>query len=190
MLTLCLLHGTTFLSLRTTGAMRGRAGAAGRVIGLVAIFVNVAWCIWTLVVIGGGTVPQPTQIFGVIAVIFATLLVSTDNDGWAFVASGFALAASIGQIFIALYPNVMVSSTSHAFNLTVNNAAAGHYGLVVMTVVAVLFLPIVLAYQGWSFHVFRKRVAAPAASPQTPGGAEVGSQFQAVGGSSGAPASS
>ncbi len=105
--------------------------------------------------IGGGTFPEPTQIFGVIAVIFAQRLATTGNDGWAFVASGFAIAAAIGQIFISLYPNVMVSSTNHAYNLTVNNAAAGHYGLVVMTVVAVLFFPIVLLYQGWSFHVFR-----------------------------------
>ena len=166
LLVLSLLHGATFLALRTTDEIRDRARAAGRVIGLVAIFFDVAWCIWTLVVIGGGTVPQPTQIFGVIAVIVATLLASTDNDGWAFIASGFAIAAAIGQIFIALYPNVMVSSTNHAYNLTVNNAASGHYALVVMTVVAVLFFPIVLLYQGWSFHVFRRRVSAP---PTTPG---------------------
>ena len=92
---------------------------------------------------------------------------TTDNDAWAFVASGFALAAAIGQLFISLYPNVMVSSTNHAYNLTVNNAAAGHYGLVVMTVVAVLFFPIVLLYQGWSFHVFRRRVRAPATTSET-----------------------
>jgi len=66
---------------------------------------------------------------------------------------------------ISLYPNVMVSSTNHAYNLTVNNAASGHYPLVVMTVVAVLLMPLVLLYQGWSFHVFRKRVSAPPASP-------------------------
>jgi cytochrome d ubiquinol oxidase subunit II len=161
---LSLLHGATFLALRTTGDIRDRAHVAGSRIGVVAIVVNLAWCIWTLVVIGGGTVPQPTQIFGVIAVIFAQRLSTTSNDGWAFVASGFAIAAAVGQIFIALYPNVMVSSTNHAYNLTVNNAAAGHYGLVVMTVVAVLFFPIVLLYQGWSFHVFRRRVSAPPTS--------------------------
>jgi cytochrome bd ubiquinol oxidase subunit II len=164
MVVLCLLHGATFLSLKTTDEIRDRSRAAGRTIGVVAIVVNIAWCVWTLVVIGGGTVPQPTQIFGVIAVIFATVLASTDEDGWAFVASGFAIAAAIGQIFIALYPNVMVSSTNHAYNLTVNNAAAGHYGLVVMTVVAVLFFPVVLLYQGWSFHVFRRRLSAPPTS--------------------------
>ena len=164
MVVLCLLHGSTFLALKTTDEIRDRAHAAARSIGLVAIVVNIAWVIWTLVVIGGGTVPEPTQIFGVIAVIFATMLATSENDGWAFVASGFAIAAAIGQIFISLYPNVMVSSTNHSYNLTVNNAAAGHYGLVVMTVVAVLFFPIVLLYQGWSFHVFRRRVSAPPTS--------------------------
>jgi cytochrome bd ubiquinol oxidase subunit II len=163
MVVLCLLHGATFLALRTTGEIRERAGAAARAIGAVAVVVNIAWVIWTLVVIGGGTLPEPTQIFGVIAVIFAQRLSSTDNEGWAFIASGFGIAAAVGQLFISLYPNVMVSSTNHAYNLTVNNAAAGHYGLVVMTVVAVLFFPIVLLYQGWSFHVFRRRVSTPRA---------------------------
>ena len=164
LLVLSLLHGATFLALRTTGEIRDRAHAAARSIGVVAILVNLAWVVWTLVVIGGGTVPEPTQIFGVLAVIIAQRLATTENDGWAFVASGFGIAAALGQLFISLYPNVMVSSTNHAYNLTVNNAAAGHYGLVVMTVVAVLFFPIVLLYQGWSFHVFRRRVSAPPTS--------------------------
>ena len=164
LLVLSLLHGATFLALRTTGEIRDRAHAAARSIGVVAILVNLAWVVWTLVVIGGGTVPEPTQIFGVLAVIIAQRLATTENDGWAFVASGFGIAAALGQLFISLYPNVMVSSTNNAYNLTVNNAAAGHYGLVVMTVVAVLFFPIVLLYQGWSFHVFRRRVSAPPTS--------------------------
>jgi cytochrome bd ubiquinol oxidase subunit II len=164
LLTLSLLHGATFLSLRTTDEIRDRAHAAARSIGVVAVLVNLAWVVWTLVVIGGGTVPEPTQIFGLLAVIIAQRLATTENDGWAFVASGFGIAAVVGQLFISLYPNVMVSSTNDAYNLTVSNAAAGHYGLVVMTVVAVLFFPIVLLYQGWSFHVFRRRVTAPPTS--------------------------
>jgi cytochrome d ubiquinol oxidase subunit II len=167
LLVLCLLQGATFLALRTTGEIRDRAHAAGRLIGAVATLVNIAWVVWTLVVIGGGTVPEPTQIFGVIAVIFATVLASTDQDGWAFAASSFGIAAAIGQIFISLYPNVMVSSTNAAYNLTVNNAASGHYALFVMTLIAVLIIPIVLLYQGWSFHVFHRRVSAP---PATTGG--------------------
>jgi cytochrome bd ubiquinol oxidase subunit II len=179
LLVLCLLHGATFIALRTTDQIRDRARAFARRIGLLAIVVNLAWVIWTLVVIGGGTVPEPTQIFGVLAVIFAQRLASTDSDGWAFAASGFAIAAAIGQIFIALYPNVMVSSTNHMYNLTVNNAASGHYSLVVMTVAAVILFPIVLLYQGWSFHVFRDRVSAPPASAGSPARGVAGSPASA-----------
>jgi cytochrome bd-type quinol oxidase subunit 2 len=174
MLVLCLLHGSTFLALRTTDDIHARARAFSRVIGPIALVVNVAWVIWTLVVIGGGTVPEPTQIFGVIAVIFAAGLSQTKYDGWAFMASGFAIAASIGQLFISLYPNVMVSSTNSAYNLTVNNVASGHYALVVMTIVALIFGPLVLLYQGWSFHVFRRRVSAPPVTAQPAPTAEPG----------------
>ena len=78
-----------------------------------------------------------------------------------------AIAATVGSIFIDLYPHVMVSSTNAAYDLTVSNAASGHYALTVMTVVAVIFFPLVLIYQGWSFHVFRGRVQAPPAQPDS-----------------------
>ena len=67
----------------------------------------------------------------------------------------------------------MISSTNAAYNLTVNNAASGSYALKVMTIVAVIFFPLVLLYQGWSFHVFRARVTAP------PSQAEAGPSSQA-----------
>ncbi len=161
LLVLSLLQGVTFLKLRTTGELRLRTQVAASLIGPLAFVVNLAWVVWTLVVVGGGTVPQPTQIFGLIGVAFAAVLVRSDSDGWAFAASSFGIAAAIGQIFISLYPNVMVSSTNPAYNLTVNNAASSHYALFVMTLVAALVVPVVLAYQGWSFHVFRRRVTAP-----------------------------
>jgi cytochrome d ubiquinol oxidase subunit II len=74
----------------------------------------------------------------------------------------------VASIFVTLYPNVMVSSTNAAYNLTVKNASSSHYALVTMTVVAVIFTPLVLAYQGWSYHVFRARVKAPPAEAPAP----------------------
>jgi cytochrome d ubiquinol oxidase subunit II len=63
------------------------------------------------------------------------------------------------SIFTGLYPNVMVSSTNPAYNLTVRNTASGAYSLKVMTVVVVIFLPFVLAYQTWTYYVFRRRIS-------------------------------
>jgi cytochrome bd ubiquinol oxidase subunit II len=163
LLALCLLHGATFLKLRTTDHVRERARAAARPLGCVAIAFVVGWVIWTRSVAGGPDVPQPVEILAVIAVAFAARMAISDHDGLAFSASAIAIAATVGSIFIDLYPNVMVSSTNAAYNLTVNNSASGNYALTVMTVVAVIFFPLVLIYQGWSFHVFRGRLRSPSA---------------------------
>ncbi len=168
LLGLCLLHGATFLKLRTTDLLRERARAAARPLGWAAIALVVGWVIWTRTVAGGPDVPQPCEVLAVIAVVFAARLASSDHDGWAFTASAVAIAALVGSIFIDLYPNVMVSSTNAAYNLTVNNSASGSYALKVMTIVAVIFFPLALIYQGWSFHVFRGRVKAPPAQPDSP----------------------
>ena len=162
---LCLLHGATFLKLRTTGEVRERARAVARRIGWVAAALVIGFVIWTRKVAGGADVPGPVEALALIAVIVAALLSSTDHDGWAFTASAAAIAATVGSIFIDLYPHVMISSTSAAYDLTVNNSASGHYALTVMTVVAVIFFPLVLIYQGWSFHVFRARVKTPPPRP-------------------------
>jgi cytochrome d ubiquinol oxidase subunit II len=164
---LCLLHGATFLKLRTTDHVRERARAVARPLGWVAIAFVVGWVIWTRNVAGGPDVPQPVEILAIIAAGFAARLATGDHDGLSFASSMVAIAATVGSIFIALYPNVMISSTSAAFNLTVSNSASGSYALTVMSIVTVIFLPVVLLYQGWSFYVFRARVKAPPGS--TPG---------------------
>ena len=70
----------------------------------------------------------------------------------------------VASIFFELFPRVMVSSTNSAYNLTVANSASPSYSLKVMTVVAVIFFPLVLLYQGWSFYVFRARLQSPGSS--------------------------
>ena len=166
---LCLLHGSTFLMLKTTDEVRKRARAVSRPLGWIAVGLVLGFVIWTRIVVGHTQVPGPVKVLALISVIFAARLARSDHhEGLAFAASATAIAATIGAIFIDLYPNVMISSTSTAFNLTVNNSASGSYALTVMTVVAGLFFPIVLIYQGWSFYVFRARVKAPPEQVEQP----------------------
>jgi cytochrome d ubiquinol oxidase subunit II len=174
LLGLSLLHGATFLKLKTTDNVRARAQALARPLGWAATALVVGFVIWTLA-LGSTQVPDPVQVLAIIAAIFAAILAPGEHhDGWAFTASAIAIAATVGSIFITLHPNVMVSSTNAAYDLTVSNSASGSYALKVMTIVAVIFLPVVLAYQGWSFYVFRARVQTPplaAPSSQATGGA-------------------
>jgi cytochrome d ubiquinol oxidase subunit II len=78
------------------------------------------------------------------------------------------MASAIVAIFTGLYPNVMVSSTNAAYNLTAQNTASPAYPLKIMSVVAIILLPVVLIYQAWTYYVFRRRVSARAFEPQAP----------------------
>src|SRR6266487_4109208 len=86
------------------------------------------------------------------------------HAGWAFAATTVAMALSVVSIFTELYPKVMVSSTSSAFDLTIHNTASGSYTLKVMTIVVAVFLPVVLAYPAWTYYVFRRRVTSEEAA--------------------------
>ena len=106
------------------------------------------------------------ELLAVLAVLAAVWLVYDHREGFAFAATTVTIASCILAIFVDLYPNVMVSSTNPAYNLTVHNTASGAYSLKVMTVVVIILLPVVLAYQTWTYYVFRRRVSRRNSSRQ------------------------
>ena len=156
---LCLLHGATFLSLKTTGVMHERSRALGRRVAPFTAAVVTAFAIWTHVSSSSTFFLRPLELLAIVAVIAALWLVYAGRDGFAFAATTVTVASCIATIFVGLYPNVMVSSTNPAYNLTVRNTASPSYSLTAMTVIVVIFLPLVLAYQVWSYYVFRRRVS-------------------------------
>ena len=90
--------------------------------------------------------------------IAAGWLLREGAGGWAFIATSVAMGTTVLSLFADLYPRLMVSSTSTAYDLTVQNSASGSYALKVMTVVTAILFPVVLVYQGWTYYVFRARV--------------------------------
>jgi cytochrome d ubiquinol oxidase subunit II len=162
----CLLHGATFLSLKTTGDLRQRAGRLARRVAPATGLLVLAFVSWTHASAGKGALLNPVEFGAVLAAIAAVWLVYTRSEGWAFAATTVTMAACVLTIFVDLYPRVMVSSTSPAFDLTVHNTASGHYALAAMTVVVLIFLPFVLAYQTWTYYVFRRRVSRQEFLPQ------------------------
>jgi cytochrome d ubiquinol oxidase subunit II len=156
-LSVFLLHGALFVSLKTHGSVHDRARAlAGRLF-CGAVPAAAGFLAWTLAdhrsVRTGLTV-----VVAALALIAAWFQNARSRDGRAFALSATAIAATVTALFLALYPDVMPSSTSSAFDLTVRNAASSPYTLGVMSWVALLGTPLVLAYQSWSFWVFRQRL--------------------------------
>ncbi len=170
---ICLLHGATFLSLKTTGDMHERSRRIARTVAPFTAAAVVGFAIWTHVESSTTFFLRPLELLAVIAVLAAVWLAYARRDGFAFAATTVTMASCILSIFVGLYPNVMVSSTNPAYNLTVHNTASNPYSLDAMTIIVLIFLPLVLAYQSWTYYVFRRRVSRdqfvpglpPAASP-------------------------
>jgi cytochrome bd ubiquinol oxidase subunit II len=168
---ICLLHGATFMCLKTTDAMRERSWQAARRVAPVTGAAVIAFIIWTHVTAGTTFFLNVIELLAVLAVIAAVMLVYAHREGFAFAATAVTIASCILALFVDLYPNVMVSSTSKAYNLTVHNTASPGYSLKVMTVVVIILLPVVLAYQTWTYYVFRRRVSKQEFQPPTPSSA-------------------
>ena len=167
---ICLLHGATFLCLKTTGDMEERSWLVARRVAPFTVAAVIGFIIWTHVTAGKAFFLNVIELLAILAVIAAASLVYARRGGFAFAATTVTIASCILSIFVDLYPNVMVSSTNPAYNLTVHNTASNPYSLKAMTVVVIIFLPLVLAYQTWTYYVFRRRVSRqeflpPARSP-------------------------
>ncbi len=169
---ICVLHGSTFVALKTSGVLRDRARRLARRSAPVTGLLVIAFIAWTHVTAHGGAFLSPVEFLAIVAVLAAWALVR-GHEGWAFGATTLTMALCIITIFVDLYPRVMVSSTNPAYSLTVHNTASTPYSLKVMTVIALVLLPVVLGYQAWTYHVFRRRISdsdfrPPPPKPATP----------------------
>ncbi|GAB3554400.1 cytochrome d ubiquinol oxidase subunit II [Arthrobacter tumbae] len=153
----CLAHALAFLVLKTDGPIRERARKLLMRLLPLAVVPLLLWA--AKVHLAGGTVwTGLVLLVAALAAAASWLAERCSRDGWGFFWLGAALAASLACIFGSAYPVVLPSTLSEAFNLTVENASSSPYTLGLMSIVAAIGVPLVLAYQGWTYWVFRKRV--------------------------------
>lgn len=161
LLSFALAHGATFLALKTSGAIRTRNEGWARRFDVVAGALMTAFALWTYWEYSRGDVAALiVGLVAVLAMLVALIANARVRPLIAFWAHGVAIGAFVAQMFVALYPNVLPSTVDPADSLTIAGSAASQYSLTVITVVAAIALPVVIAYQAWSFWVFRKRVTA------------------------------
>lgn len=154
-------YGLTYLALKATGDVRERSRVLGIKIGLVTLVLAAAFIVWTVLANMGAAALWLVLVFGALAAVSLILsLLSTGRgrDGWAFVWHLVTVVAAVGFIYFTLFPNLIVNSTVGGENLTIWNGSSSATTLTLMTWVAVIMIPLVLAYQAWTFWVFRKRV--------------------------------
>ena len=157
-LTLFLTHGAMYVALKTDGPIRREARALATRLGLVAALVAVLFLVWTQ---GdtGSVASGVLFVLAALALLAGVAAAGAAREGWAFLGTFVTIALAVAGLFAALFPDVMPTSLADGTSLTTTNAAATAYTLKIMTGVAVVFTPIVLVYQGWTYWVFRKRIS-------------------------------
>ncbi len=150
-------HGAIFVALKTVGDIRERARDIALKVGLVSVLVAASFVLWTII----SDPVLPVIVAGALAAVslLAALFANfKGREGYAFLGTALTIAFAAVMLFSSLFPDVMPSSIDPAYNLTTTNASSTDYTLTIMTWVAVVFTPIVLMYQGWTYWVFRKRI--------------------------------
>jgi cytochrome d ubiquinol oxidase subunit II len=156
------MHGANYLALKTEGEIEKRARDVAFKFWIAATVLTVIFVVWTFFATDILTKPG---VNGLIPAVLAALALLT--DGWfnktgkyrlAFVSGSLTVVFATVMVFAGLFPRILISSSNPEFSLTIYNASSTPYTLTVMTVVAIVFIPIILAYQIWTYRVFRQRV--------------------------------
>ncbi|MBB2743754.1 UNVERIFIED_ORG: cytochrome d ubiquinol oxidase subunit II [Microbispora rosea subsp. rosea] len=150
-LSVAVLHGAVFVALKTTGGVRARARRAALLAAVGAVPVAIATLpsvpgkgpMWTL----------GTALLAAAALAAGVTLVWGRREGWAFTATATAIAATTATVFGVLWNAPLPG-------LTLAEAASAPYTLTVLTWIGLIALPGVIAYQAWTYWVFRKRLTA------------------------------
>ena len=166
---LFLFHGAIFIALKTRGEIHQRAKAFAEKIGLGVIGAGGAWLLWSNLAYGTGLPGWILLVVAAAGLVLAWYMVRVDRDGWAFVGTAVATAVIAIGIFLRMYPNLGFDNSAAETPLNIVTASASPLTLTIMTWAAVVFVPIVLGYQAWSYWVFRRRLSTkniPDDSPQ------------------------
>ena len=151
-------HGVVFVALKTEGEMRERAMRLAKRAGVVTIVVAAVFLV-TMALVRSTPTSLVLSAVGAVALVVAVLCAARGREGRAFTLMAVTIAAVVLAMFTAVFPDVMPATNDPANSLTVANASSGTYTLTVMSWVALVCIPLVLAYQAWTYWVFRKRVS-------------------------------
>lgn len=155
-----IFHGAVFLSLKTTEEMQKKAVKTAEKLGIYAIAAALILVVLSFLQtdLYNSKLALAASILALVLLAASWYLVKKNKVKLAMLTNGLSIVLAVGTLFLGLFPRVMVSSLSPEFSLTIQKAVSSAKTLSLMTKVALIFVPIVLAYQAWTYWVFRKRV--------------------------------
>jgi cytochrome d ubiquinol oxidase subunit II len=164
---LFLFYGAVFVALKTAGPMRDDAFRFARALSLPVIVLAGGFGLWTQLAHGKSWTWLALAVAVVALLTAVALMWAGRREGWAYLSTVIVIAAVAVLLFGSLYPNLLPSTLNPHWSVTIYNGSSTAYTLRIMTWASLTLLPLVLAYQAWTYWVFRRRISADGIPPST-----------------------
>jgi cytochrome d ubiquinol oxidase subunit II len=161
---LFLLHGCLWLAIKSEGSLLKRAESTAAALWVVLLLVAVLFLVftWFATPLYANYLNNPIlfiiPLLAVVALLVTRVFIGKREWWKAWFASCLTIVAAVMFGVVGLYPNLYPSSLDKAYSLTAFNAASSPLTLKIMLVVALIFVPVVIAYQAWAYHTFKDKV--------------------------------
>ena len=161
---LFLTHGALYQAVKTTGQLQKRAIAAARMLWIPLLLVAVVFLTATYpaTLLFDNYLKTPALFLvpgaAVAALLAVRIFLARDHLLSAFTASSLLVLLVVATGLVGLFPNLIPSTLDPHYSLTITNSSSSPYTLMIMTWVAFIFIPIVIAYKIWAYRVFRAPV--------------------------------
>ncbi len=161
---LFLLHGSLWLAIKSEGALHQRAGAAASGLWVLVLIVAVVFLVfsWFATPLYGNYLTRPllfvVPLLAVLALLCIKFYIGKQEWWKAWFSSCATIVFAVLFGVVGLYPNLYPSRLDASLSLSAFNAASSPLTLKIMLVVALIFVPIVIIYQAWAYHMFRDKV--------------------------------
>lgn len=159
-------HGALYLATKTSGDLAERSGKLANNIWPLLLIIAVSFLVYTYFATNlyanylNNVIWLAVPVIAVLALLLIKVFAAKGNYLRAFFSSCVTILMVVFTGVIGLYPNLIPSSIDPNYSLTIFNSSSSVYTLTIMTIVALVFVPIVIAYQVWVYRVFRHRISA------------------------------
>lgn len=172
-LLLFLVHGALWLAIKSEGELHERAAKTAGLLWWPLLLIAVAFLVATKYETNlyANYIANPVLFLLMLVNVAALLQTKIFTARNSFLAAWFSSALTIVCCtffgVVGLFPNVFPSSLDAAYSLTAFNASSSPLTLTIMLVVAAIFVPIVIAYQTWTYITFIGKVTEADLSEET-----------------------
>ncbi len=159
------MHGAIYLAMKTEGKLRDRCQSRAAILWMGVVILYVAMTLWSWLaspLLFARTFENALSFALFILLIGSAVILPiamrAHRIGYAFLLSSMFIASMFGHAALGLYPRLVPSSIDPAFSLTIYNSSSSALTLQTMLVIALIGVPLVVAYTIFIHRVFRGKV--------------------------------